>query len=249
MRVNVLRIDLSRKEFRFLAAERDPDWGKPMKEYPHYPIRVTRETPEEFLKRKRSEGLDMIGAINATGWAPWKRENGRFYRYACRMGLVISEGVVIEYPHRKPPFPVFLITKEGQAGIRMMDPEEDLSGIRLAVTGNAVILHDGKVCRQRLKTEAAPRTVCGLSEDKRFLYWMTIDGRFPLISEGATVEETGMILRSFGAFSAINMDGGGSTMMVLCPEGKPRRVMKVNTSYYRRKVACSLGFYRIKEKK
>lgn len=249
MRINVLRIDLRRKDLRFIAAQRDKDWGKPMPDYPHYPIRVTRETPKQFLERLRKErSLDMIAAVNSTGWAPWKREYGVFYKYGCRMGLLISEGVLVEYPHKRP-YPVFLITKDRDFQIRMWKNEtEDLSGIDLAITGNVIMVKNGKVIPQKHKG-TAPRTAYGLSRDKRYLYLLVIDGRFPLISEGATVEETGMIIRNFGAFTAINMDGGGSTMMVLCPEGKKRKVYKCNTSYYNRKVACSLGIYRIRQEK
>src|SRR5438552_1559301 len=70
-----------------------------------------------------------------------------------------------------------------------------------------------------------PRTAFGVSQDQRYLYMMTIDGRQPTsgggscgagqYSNGALDAETAMWLLQFGAWNAINMDGGGSTAMYM----------------------------------
>src|SRR5262249_18021975 len=67
-----------------------------------------------------------------------------------------------------------------------------------------------------------PRTVHGLSQDRRYLFMMTIDGRQgrsegidPPYSEGATDPESADWVLRFGAWDAINMDGGGSTAMYM----------------------------------
>src|SRR5438477_2189830 len=73
--------------------------------------------------------------------------------------------------------------------------------------------------------QSQPRTAFGVSQDQRYLYMMTIDGRQPSsgggscgagqYSNGASDAETGMWLLQFGAWNAINMDGGGSTAMYM----------------------------------
>lgn len=58
-----------------------------------------------------------------------------------------------------------------------------------------------------------PRTAVGVTQDGD-LWWIAIDGR-QKISDGATLEETAMIMRKLGCVDAINLDGGGSTTMNL----------------------------------
>ncbi|MEM7270510.1 MAG: deoxyribodipyrimidine photo-lyase, partial [Pseudomonadota bacterium] len=58
----------------------------------------------------------------------------------------------------------------------------------------------------------APRTGIGLSQNKRFAYFMVVDGRRSFV-DGATTQEVGDWLKFFGAYDGINMDGGGSTTM------------------------------------
>src|SRR5205807_9265281 len=67
-----------------------------------------------------------------------------------------------------------------------------------------------------------PRTAFGVSQDKRYFFMMTIDGRQgtseginPPYSVGAVDQESAMWLLQFGAWDAINMDGGGSTAMYM----------------------------------
>jgi exopolysaccharide biosynthesis protein len=59
-----------------------------------------------------------------------------------------------------------------------------------------------------------PRTAVGLSLDGA-LYVVVIYGREPLRSMGASVPEMANIMRSLGAVNALNLDGGGSSVMVV----------------------------------
>ena len=59
-----------------------------------------------------------------------------------------------------------------------------------------------------------PRTSVGLSQNGRYLYVVVIDGRQPGYSIGTTSTETAEIMLAFGAYNAINLDGGGSTDLV-----------------------------------
>ncbi|MBC2906446.1 phosphodiester glycosidase family protein [Streptomyces cupreus] len=59
-----------------------------------------------------------------------------------------------------------------------------------------------------------PRTAAGITEDGRIIL-LTADGRRPGHSVGLTIDETAKVMRSLGAVDAINLDGGGSTAMVV----------------------------------
>jgi len=59
-----------------------------------------------------------------------------------------------------------------------------------------------------------PRTAVGVRADGRLLL-VTVDGRQPETSVGMSIGELAALLRELGAVEAINMDGGGSTTMVV----------------------------------
>jgi hypothetical protein len=59
-----------------------------------------------------------------------------------------------------------------------------------------------------------PRTLAGVRADGRLLL-VTIDGRRPGWSAGATLAEAARVMRSLGARDALNLDGGGSTAMAV----------------------------------
>jgi len=63
-------------------------------------------------------------------------------------------------------------------------------------------------------TARHPRTAAGFSQDKRFLYFVTVDGR-QTTSNGMSLPELADFLVKFGLYSAVNMDGGGSTTMLV----------------------------------
>ena len=59
----------------------------------------------------------------------------------------------------------------------------------------------------------APRTAIGFTADGHYLF-LVVDGR-QSISGGTTLTETAQLLQKFGAVRGINLDGGGSSELVL----------------------------------
>jgi hypothetical protein len=64
-----------------------------------------------------------------------------------------------------------------------------------------------------------PRTLVGVAGRGRRLLFITIDGRQPGYSAGTTNRETARIALALGSTEAINLDGGGSTTMVVVRPG------------------------------
>lgn len=62
-----------------------------------------------------------------------------------------------------------------------------------------------------------PRTLAGVRADGTLLL-VVVDGRNPDVSVGATFAESARILRSLGAVEGVNLDGGGSSTMVVGDE-------------------------------
>ena len=59
-----------------------------------------------------------------------------------------------------------------------------------------------------------PRTCMGYTNDG-YLIVLVIEGRFPGIAEGATLEQEAKLLIDLGCIEALNLDGGGSSCMLI----------------------------------
>ena len=76
----------------------------------------------------------------------------------------------------------------------------------------------------------APRTAIGVTESGETLLFV-VDGRADLShSVGATLGELAKLLKSFGAQSALNLDGGGSSVMFIAGEMGGRHRMREELS-------------------
>lgn len=91
-----------------------------------------------------------------------------------------------------------------------------------AIAGGPTLVRDGQVVvtsqEERFQPDIAvgraPRTAVGLTPDGDWL-WLVVDGRNPAHSRGLTLHETAELLREQGAVQAMNLDGGGSTTLVI----------------------------------
>ena len=92
-----------------------------------------------------------------------------------------------------------------------------------------------------------PRAAIGLSADGNTLILMVVDGRQSEISEGATLPEFAELLKEYGAYIAMNLDGGGSASMVIQNENHETQLLNSPVNYEQvgveRPVANHLGIY------
>ena len=87
-------------------------------------------------------------------------------------------------------------------------------GPRLIRSGKAALPPDPGIYSPGFADARHPRTAVGVRADGRILL-VTVDGRQPELSVGMTIAELAALLRELGAVEAVNMDGGGSTTMVV----------------------------------
>ena len=59
-----------------------------------------------------------------------------------------------------------------------------------------------------------PRTAMGYTPGGKLII-LVIQGRFPGIAEGATLMQEAKILQDIGCYEALNLDGGGSSCMLV----------------------------------
>ncbi len=82
----------------------------------------------------------------------------------------------------------------------------------------ATMLLNGKVETANVWNELHPRTGLGYSRNRDSLIFCVIDGRG--VSNGATTKDMAELMKSAGAYTAFNMDGGGSSTMYVAEYGK-----------------------------
>ena len=92
-----------------------------------------------------------------------------------------------------------------------------------AVSGKQYLLRDGKPSRLQQPEPPNPVLGLGLTKNARKLVLVMADGRQPLYSEGMTLPELTSMLLKHNAHDAIQLDGGGSTALVIQDaDGQPR---------------------------
>jgi hypothetical protein len=128
-------------------------------------------------------------------------------------GWHVSGGKVMTHPSKESLRDVFVVHLDGK--ITFHEAARELpADTRYAVSGSAIVLQNGIVTARPDATTRHPRSAVGLSADGRSLLMVAVDGRQEH-SRGVTLEELGTLMQSLGANRALNLDGGGSTALVV----------------------------------
>jgi exopolysaccharide biosynthesis protein len=98
---------------------------------------------------------------------------------------------------------------------------DGMSNVAEMIGGYPMLLQDGKPVhhneaglRETFADRRHPRAA--IARDKRGrVYIVAVDGRRPGYSDGMTLQELGEYLLAHGAVDALNLDGGGSTTLVM----------------------------------
>lgn len=122
-------------------------------------------------------------------------------------------------PH--PTAQSFWIDASGRGQIGSLDAPVNA---RAAVAGFGRLVRDGSSVDHETKS-IHPRTSLGLDRDGSILWLVVIDGRQPGYSEGVSTGELAAFMRELGCWNAINLDGGGSSILLLAKEGGSLSIM------------------------
>lgn len=174
--------------------------------------------------------------------------------------MVVKDGIVQEIRFNSDPIPfgsdtfvlatlsdwnTFLIDnfKPGDKVEIEITSNIEASDITLAAGGGACILRDGQIPSAFSHNPAGnhPRTAAGVDKTGKILYLVTVDGR-QANSRGMTLTELAEFMKSIGVYNAINLDGGGSTTMVVKdPETGAQQVANTPSEGALRRIATVLG--------
>jgi Phosphodiester glycosidase len=203
MVIHVVTVDLRAPGIRLLVTPGDPKAERSLK------ARTTSRFLAEF-------GAQL--AINGSGFTPWYSNNLlSYYPHPGDpvepIGIAASQGTI--YSENSEDQPVLYFSRTNQARFGLQTGK-----IYNAIAGNAMIVQDGGVLPD-LEGKTDPRTAIGLDKRSKNLVIVVVDGRQPGYSEGATLEELASILVEHGVYTGMNLDGGGSSTLVVERGGRP----------------------------
>ena len=99
-----------------------------------------------------------------------------------------------------------------RAGQRLSAAVSLSRDVAMAVTGNTFVLRDGRRVSKD-DVDLHPRTAIGIDHDTGQLLLLVVDGRQDF-SRGLTMKELAKLFERLGAEDALNLDGGGSSIML-----------------------------------
>src|SRR5262249_8848034 len=111
-------------------------------------------------------------------------------------------------------WPCLVVHKNRKVAIETLsNPKRDWQ----VVAGNTMLLENGLPVLHTNKLRH-PRTAAGLDAKGTRLVLLVVDGRKPGIAVGMTYDELARELLRLGCTQALNLDGGGSSVMALRDE-------------------------------
>ena len=213
--IHVLAIDLTRPGIEFEVTAGEPTAGHGFR----------AQTTSEFLVRNR-----MSAAVNGSFFDPFKSGSPGGDDYYPRsgdgvnvLGLSMHAGRIDSPPNNDPKINGSVCIRK-PAAVSIVKGQACPPGTDEALAAGPLLIAEGATQSHTYSMTARhPRTAFGLSADRKTAWMVVVDGR-QLASAGATLPEMAEIFRRLGAAEALNLDGGGSTAMVIGDETPPRVV-------------------------
>jgi len=103
------------------------------------------------------------------------------------------------------------------------------------------LIADSRIVPDISDSALHPRTALGFDDSGTWLLLVVVDGRQPGFSEGVTLYELAKILEVRGCTQSINLDGGGSSIMLIREPGKDVRTVNSPSGKDHRPVPIMLG--------
>jgi hypothetical protein len=230
--IHIVEIDLQSSGIDFLVTPGDSTKG----------LEVPARTTSAFL-----EEFKVQVAINGSFSKPFRAGTFLWDYYPHSgdpvdvTGLAISNSEMYSDDYERK-YPVICITA-AYAEISHSGCSERTTQ---ALAGNRIIVEDGKPIIQDSAGALHPRTAVAVGKARETLWLIVVDGRQRNYSEGVTLEELADIAIELGADRALNLDGGGSSTLVVA-RGREAKMLNApihtRVPMRERPVANHLGIY------
>ena len=126
-------------------------------------------------------------------------------------------------PYAFEDSPVVAIGKSSLPNIKSLNRFDYVRWqMQTAIGGAPTLIHDGKIMitnkQEQMfvggEKDKHPRTAMGYTQSGKLII-LVIQGRFTGKAEGATLQQEAQILLDLGCYEALNLDGGGSSCMLV----------------------------------
>ena len=211
--IYVLKVDLRNPRVEIAAAiAPDPDGAGPADSQLAAPLRL-------------AEAHHLAAALNANAFGSLPGPDGKkstdwFEGMPVTvLSWAATKGETVKGPELR--YADLWTDPQGKAHI------EDLNRavpVREAVAGFSQILKGGAF-QCETNGPLHPRSSVGLDSTARFMWLVAVDGRQMDYSEGMTTYELAVLMKSLGCSDAINLDGGGSTVLMAADEKDCLRIL------------------------
>ena len=218
--LHIVTVDLTTPNLKFLVTP-----GTPSTDGKDINARITSNFLSEF-------GLKL--AINASFFSPFYERNPWNYypQEGDRVNIIgqaISNGNI--YSVEEKIWPVMCISPSNSIQIRS---EKCIEGTIQAISGNRFLIERGKPIPldiDEAKAKFLPCTAVGINETGDKLWIIVVDGRQPFYSAGLNLAQLRDIFMELGVYTVLNLDGGGSSTLVVEQNGQPK---VLNTPFHTR---------------
>lgn len=182
---------------------------------------VDLDNPEVAVVATRPEDRFITTTEFARRYDTEVAINANFYgRGSC--GLAMGDGVVFERAYEDGCGASLGFGRANESSpfdsLNIPRGPAPATWIREVLSGKPWLLRDGRAPTAWVRPQHIyrpnPRTAVGLTGDRRTLVLLAADGRRPGVP-GLTGFQLVAALREFGVTDAVNLDGGGSTTMVV----------------------------------
>jgi hypothetical protein len=233
--LHIVTIDLTTPNLKFLVTPGTPGTdGKEVK------ARTTSNFLSEFGVKLAINGSFFLPFYDRTPWNYYPHVGDR----VDVLGQAISNGNI--YSPGEQIWSVLCISPDNSIQIRA---EKCNEGTIQAVSGN------GRLVRRGVRVPLDPNvpnpqflpcTAVGINEVGNKLWIIVVDGRQPFYSEGLNLSQLMDLCLELGVYTAINLDGGGSSTLVVEKDGQPTLLnapIHTRIPMRQRPVANHLGIY------
>jgi hypothetical protein len=232
-RLYVAEVDLTnpRVHLRVAPAGPDPDGAGPWQTTLMEPTRIAER--EGFGLVVNGDFFDARGVKDAEGAASRYRAEA----WATVNGPAVTDGRV--WSITSSNWPCLVVRTNGRVSFELnTQPGNDEFEV---VSGNTMLLEAGKVVPHQNKARH-PRTAVGLNPAGTRLWVLVVDGRAPGVAVGMSYDELAAEMLRLGCDRALNMDGGGSSVMAIRDAGTGHlQILNHPSDGHERAVANALG--------
>ncbi len=233
LRIHYLKVALNNPKLEVITLPgEDPDGLGPAES------RLTK--PTDLLKK-----FHALAAVNANAFAGLNEDKAAapdWYegRPVDIMGIVASEKKIISPIEKNRTS--FWVDSLGKPHIGDLTSSDTVK--EAVADWFSPLLIDSKIIPNSEDKALHPRTALGFDDTGSWLLLVVVDGRQRGFSEGVTLYELAQIFQSQGCRQSINLDGGGSSIMLIQEPGKDVRTFNSPSGKEHRPVPVMLGVRR-----